>query len=473
MGPLLDVGVKKIGGQCLRTWHFAKPIIDIGYNVKLVTIPIPDKDRSSAEKKLFLEKKYSNFPYIEFQQNNPFVVLPELQRIHDEFFPDVLLGVNTFPSYMVCSLKSMKPIWVDLNGWCMVEGQTKAYLDKNDSILQYFWKLERRICLRADKFSTVSEPQAIALIGELAATGRLNSYTFNYNFATSIPNAVNELHFNFSPVNNKKMLRGIKVPDNAFILLWSGGFNTWTDIDALSAIIESFLKYNKNRYFVSTGGMVDGHDEKTYLRFLNKIEQMENRDRCIIEGWIETEKMLHYYAESDLGINIDSENYETQFGARNRLTNMLASGLPVITTKGPEISSMIDRAGVGWAVPIGNTTTFILKLNALAEHPEQLKIISKKAKAWAAEEFSYQKTTQRLAKWLKNPSLSPDNAVRFKKVQDISEMFNCPINPIDKENFINENFNVDELIAAQRDLNILRSKPLFKLLHSIKKIFKK
>ncbi len=470
-GPLLDKGVKKIGGQCLRTWHFTKPLIDKGHTVKLLTIPIPDKDIDFGNQQLFTEKTYSGFSYITFGKNHFPEILPEIQKIHNDFKPDVLLGINTYPSYLLCSLKSIKPIWSDLNGWCMVEGQTKAFLDKNDGVLDFFWKLERRICLRSDKISTVSEPQRLALIGELASLGRLNKDTFNYSFGASISNAVNELHANFIPSENNAKLRGIKTPKDAFILLWSGGFNTWTDVDSLYKITDTFLRGNENRYFVATGGIVDGHDERTYIRFKELVKNSSVKDRIILEDWIETEKMLCYYSESDMGINLDSENYETQFGARNRITNMLASGLPVITTLGTEISIQLVNAGVGYGIKIGNTESFILKLNEAANNKSNLLIMKKMAREWAIKEFSYEKTTQPLIQWLQNPQPAPDNLNKITACKNPEEFYYKYCNNLEKEALFLENNNIDEILIAQRDLNIIRSKSIYKLLKKLKKIF--
>lgn len=467
-GPLLEKGVRKIGGQCLRTWHFTKPILDTGCEVFLATIPIPNKDSKDEVKDVFRKKEYSGFPYTEFLANNPYVVIPALQKICADFSPDAIVGVNPYPSYLACSLKTFLPIWTDLNGWAMVEGQTKAHLDKNDSILHYFWNMERQICLRADKFSTVSEPQRLALIGELAALGRLNSFTFDYRFAVSIPNAVNELHANHELIPSKKILRGVKVPESAFILLWSGGFNTWTDVDALVRIVGSFLKKDKSRFFVATGGMVEGHDETTYLRFKEAVEKSEWRERCLLEGWIETETMLNYYAESDLGINLDSDNYETQFGARNRITNMLASGLPVITTRGSEITVMMEKAAVGWAIPIGDTEGFIHKLDELAINSFIIKNIRQKARDWATVAFSYHKTTEAVLDWMKAPQIAPDNAERFQKLKRGKSRVDAAITPLEREAVALMENDILSLINDSRDLNIIRSRPFYKFLRRLK-----
>ncbi|HMX61502.1 MAG TPA: hypothetical protein PKD58_00375, partial [Candidatus Sumerlaeota bacterium] len=47
-GPLLESGARVMSGQCLRTWHFCKPLLDAGHAVELMTVPIPGTTTDDA-----------------------------------------------------------------------------------------------------------------------------------------------------------------------------------------------------------------------------------------------------------------------------------------------------------------------------------------------------------------------------------------------------------------------------------------
>ncbi|MCX7766888.1 MAG: glycosyltransferase, partial [Candidatus Sumerlaeia bacterium] len=380
IGPLLAPGVTKVGGQCLRTWHLVHPLLSAGHNIRLFTIPIPDRDTDILTLPVIEEKTYKDFTYTQINRHS----FEELSRILyaevAEFSPDALLGINTFPASVLALLDTNIPFWADLNGYAMAEGQTKCRLYQNDAELEIFWRQELSIVRRADKFSVVSQPQKFALLGELALAGRLNRFTFDYEFVHWIPNAVNEMYLNL-PDTNRRFLRGKLVPPEAFIVLWSGGFNTWTDVDFLYQALSKAMQANPRIHLVVAGGMVDGHDERTYPRFQQLVAESPFKERFHLCGWIPAEQTPYFFIESDLGINIDTINYETIFGARNRLTNMLAMGLPVLTTLGTEISHIIETERLGFTLPIGDLQEFVTTIIKAEQNRTQLKEIGARARA--------------------------------------------------------------------------------------------
>ncbi|MBN1900528.1 glycosyltransferase [Candidatus Sumerlaeota bacterium] len=463
-GPLLEKGVKKIGGQCLRTWHLVSPLLEDGHHVSLVTLPIPDREnppeklRESSEK-----RKFEGFPYTAVLKEDPSFLLPFLAREIKNVKPDCILGINTHPSAIAARAAGQIPFWADLNGWAMVEGQTRAFLDKDDSFLSLFWKDELDAVRRADHFSTVTQNQKYALIGELAVCGRLNQHTFDYPFADMIENAVNLMFMEPPPSDASPQLRGARIPKDAFAILWSGGFNTWTDIDLLYSALISAMEKNERIHFVSTGGSIDGHDEKTYARFHRLVAASPLRKRFVLLGWVEAELLPVIYSECDIGINVDAINYETLFGARNRVTNMLAAGLPVVTTLGTEISKTIKKETLGIAVPLDDSGALSAALCKMAEDEEESRRMGEAAREYALSHYSYKATTDSLRDWIKAPSLSPDNLKKVEGAPDETDLLKTWNSGVEKKFALLQDADLDALAKAERDLASIRGKPLFKL----------
>ena len=130
-------------------------------------------------------------------------------------------------------------------------------------------------------------------------------------------------------------------------MLWAGGYNTWTDVDLLYDALSTAMEEVPSLVFVSTGGAIEGHDEVTFERFRRKTQIGAASERFHFAGWVPTAEVPSYYFESDLGINVDGLNYETLFGARNRLNEMMKVGLPILTTTGTEISHVISNHRLG------------------------------------------------------------------------------------------------------------------------------
>ncbi len=465
IGPLLAPGVTKVGGQCLRTWHLIQPLLSAGHNIRLFTIPIPDKDTDILTLPVTEEKTYNDFSYIQINRHSIEEILRILYAEVAEFSPDALLGINTFPASALAMLETNIPLWADLNGYAMAEGQTKCRLYQNDGELEIFWRQELSIVRRADKFSVVSQPQKYALLGELALAGRLNRFTFDYEFAHWLPNAVNEIYLKL-PDTNQRYLRGKLVPAEAFIVLWSGGFNTWTDIDFLYQALSMAMQANPRIHLVVAGGMVDGHDERTYPRFQQLVAESPFKDRFHLCGWIPAEQTSYFFIESDLGINIDTINYETIFGARNRLTNMLAMGLPVLTTLGTEISHIIAAEKIGFTVPIGDLQGFASTIIEAAENRARLKEIGEQARAYALKNFSYSATTRDLQQWMAKPASAPDNQEKYRNQRQ-------ELNEVEKRIGIILGDRWRDWEQASYELDRLRSKKLFKLYKFFKRLLGK
>lgn len=403
VGPLPFENRKKVYGLSLRTWHFLKPLLDAGHEICLVAMQLPDPYKEEKIPQI-LQIERDNLLYFSVDELYVFMDINYLQMHHDVFQPDAIIGVNTHAAQQACRLKTDCPIWADLNGWVMAEAQAKAALYKDDHFIDYFWKQEAPIVHRADRFSTVSAPQKFALIGELAVGGRLTKETFGYEFVEVIPNSVENKDYR----PTKTVLRGVKVEQDDFVILWSGGYNTWTDVETLFKALTQAMSQNLKIKFVSTGGKIDGHDDMTYPRFLKMIENSPYKDRFLMLGWVPTEDIENYHFESNLGINIDAMNYEVLFGARNRLTHMMKTGLPVLTTVGTEVTQTIQKEKLGLTFQVGNVENLAQQIIWSALHRDEINQIGQRGKQYVLNHWTIEKTTEAVQAWAKNPTHAPD-----------------------------------------------------------------
>ncbi|MBN1297364.1 glycosyltransferase [bacterium] len=389
-----------------RTWQFTRPLLDMGHRICLVCCRHLAAYQEADLPPIHAEE-HGNLVYYSVEQP-VFENTAWLQRIHDHFEPDCIIGATVFPSFIAVRLTTDVPIWADLFGHVMAEAQTKSFVFNDNYYISKLWKQEKTILDRADVFSVVSTPQAYATIGELGTRFRLNRATTGYSFIRVIPCSINEHVTLETPGTTSGVLRGKHVPDDAFIILWSGGYNTWTDIESLFTALESVLRLYPNVYFVSTGGRIASHDELTYGNFLNRIESSEYRDRYVMLGWIPFNEVPLCVKESNVGVNIDLYSYEGILGSRNRLMDWMQAGLPVVTSELCELSEAIRQRQLGLTFRPENPGELTEVLIRAIEHPADLKEMTERARRYVMAELTAQVTTEPLVKWVDDPHRAPD-----------------------------------------------------------------
>ncbi|MBN1515190.1 glycosyltransferase [Candidatus Sumerlaeota bacterium] len=466
-GPLLEPGVRFFSGQCMRTLHFMQPLLDMGHEVRLAIHPISDLHFDPKTTAVSEEAQHGALRYLKLNSNTERLIMPALQLAHDAFEPDCVIGVNPFPSHLACRLRTNVPVWCDMNGYAMVEGQTRAHVYQSDDCLPHFHRRELSVLRRADKISVVSRRQYFAVLGELAMAGRLNRHTFDYDFGGCIPNAVNPHFMQFDPNYERPRVNG------EFRVLWCGGFNTWTDVDFLYDALTAAMERNPSIRFIATGGVIEGHDEKTFVRFQELVQSSPYADRIELLGWVESEKVDELLLSCQLGVNVDARNYETMFGARNRITTMLACGLPALTTLGAEITEDLREEGVALTVPLGDRAGFTEAILHAAEEPQKLSELARRAREFALEEYECASTIRACLDWTERPQLAPDNAARLELPGDPDASLTLrPLNGVDWILAELERHTMQRLVENTRDLELIRNKPWYRILRSIKRMFR-
>jgi glycosyltransferase involved in cell wall biosynthesis len=303
------------------------------------------------------------------------------------------------------------PFWADLFGHVMAEAQARAYIDGDDECLFHYWNSEYNIISSADIFSCVSSRQQYALIGELGAVGRLNKYTSGYDFTSIIPCGIPLAEYR----HTKSVFRGgdiIKKDD--FVVLWTGGYNTWTDIDTLFEGLTAAMEKNPKIKFVSTGGEIPEQDLVTYPRFLSMINGSSHRDRFVMKGWVPGEDVPNYYFEADLGINIDKDIYEVRLGSKNRILDWFRAGLCVLSSNVCELTDIMEKEKIGYTFKPYDYKDLSKKLIYLADNQDEVKKTAIAGKKYALLNFNFNKTTEKLQKWAGDPAFSPDRGEERK-----------------------------------------------------------
>jgi len=400
-----------------RTWNTIQFLREKGCQVVAIGMRLTGSfSEDYPAEKMYREK---NLVYYSVDELSHFHDLDYLKSRLQGESPDCIVGVNSFPAKQAALLQLPIPFWADLNGYIMTEAQSKAFRFNNNRWLHHFWPIEKPVLYEADKFSTATERQKYALIGELATIGRLNKETYNYHFAHTFPNCLDPSLIPPPPEKTEK-------ENDRFSVLWSGTLNTWADVKTLARGIYLAKKELPRLQLILTGGSVKGHDEKTSRIFQEEVEKYHLQDTIKFTGWLELNELDRYLYNSDCGLCIDDFCWESFIGARYRITNMLGYGLPVICTENTEISRNVKNNHLGITIKPRSPEELKKALLTIASDLSTWRKKKKQIQQKALELFHYQKVLQPLGEWVKSPSFSPDHkGFRFPSCSE-EELMNVP-----------------------------------------------
>jgi len=402
----------KIEAAHYRTWQFLQPLIDDGHEICLCAGARGEPALSNAQDmpaEWRGQVRYHPMPFgrVGWQ--------PLLQAAHDSFQPDCIVAVNYFQCLYATRLKTDRPIWMDLYGEIFTLIQAANFRTQTDRGLQTTIEFVRDILQTGDAFSGCSLPQQHAIVGELGMAGRLNRHTFGFEFAhTVLPGAPPIPKQMPARPTTRTLLQPLGIAPDDFVVLWCGGYNTWTDVDTLFKGLEQAMAAAPRLHYVSVGASTYAGPDNVYERFCNMAKQSRFAERFHLLGWRPWSEMKQFYAESNVGINIDALHYETIYGTRTRLVEMIASGLPVVTSLGAELSYLLQARDAALTFAVGDATNLGRQLATLAAQPERCRALAQAAYSYAADALSFATTTLPLRQWVRTAQLAPDKLPRHR-----------------------------------------------------------
>jgi len=333
--------------------------------------------------------------------------MPRLQAILDRFDPDCVVAVDFYPALWATRLKTTRPIWMEFYGDPLTISQVARFRSGSDQGIGTTIALMRAALMRGDVFSVCGAPQAHMLVGELAMCGRLNSRTLGYEFTRVI--APGTPPVSAQEEQRTERLTALGIPPDAFVVLWCGGYNTWTDADTLYSGLVAAMAGNPRVHFLSAGASTYQASETVYDRFIKRIQSCTYADRFHLLGWRPWQEIAALYQVSDVGVSIDAVHYETIYGTRTRLMEMLAYGLPVITSYGCELSYQIPVKGAGIGFVSGDVNGFAKAILDSVSSPDVLANMRQAARDMVLGEWSFRATTAELRAWVCTPKVAPDH----------------------------------------------------------------
>ncbi len=431
MSRILVIGVGTPGflesrfhaGPGLRSQHFATALAREGHDVLLLAVLAGHDARETdhAGERQTVCAPGAQPIDVELVREQD-LLRPAMRRRIEAFAPEAVVGVTVYAAALAARLRLDAPLWADVFGDIMAEAQAKAARTGSDWSIVHFWTLFRPVLESADRFSAVSGAQAYALIGQLGLAGRLSLRTAGEELVVTIPCAAEP-----PPVRADRAIarRELAFEDEDFVLLLSGGVNTWCDVETITTGIAQAMAIEPRLRVVVTGGAIPGHDEASHatlaagLRALDRtntspaanVTQRSREDRASlvrILGWIDRADLADVYAACDLALHIERPMYERALGAENRVVEWLAHGLPLVTTALSETTADLVRRGAAFSCNPGDASDLAREIVRLARGPDLLQQASRCGREWVERERGFSRTAAPLIEWCAAPHAAHD-----------------------------------------------------------------
>jgi glycosyltransferase involved in cell wall biosynthesis len=166
---------------------------------------------------------------------------------------------------------------------------------------------------------------------------------------------------------------GIEAEDR--VLLWAGGVWRWLDAETPIRAVERLRAEGRavHLVFLGTGrpalhpGSVPTSAEEAVA--FARGRGLEGECVHFNRGWVPYAEREAWLAEADVGVCAHHDHLEARFSFRTRVLDHLWAGLPSVVSSGDSIGDLVDRRGLGRAVPPGDYEAFAAALGELLDDP--------------------------------------------------------------------------------------------------------
>ncbi|MFK7988896.1 MAG: glycosyltransferase family 4 protein [Sandaracinaceae bacterium] len=370
-GPFRHSGASSLSAHGLRSWHVARTLEQDGHAVTLVALrSAHTEDWPAARVTRSVEHGIDVMDVSEHLPRERGAWLRDaLPR------PDAYVGVGLDGCAAATALCGETPVFADLNGAPFAEAQVKAAAVGHARWTAGVHARFVSVLERADRFGACSPLHRGALIGQLGLVGRLGAAETGEELVHVMPNGL-----------CAEELDALSVPARAhdgFVLLLSGGFNTWFDEDMAHRVITRALGAHPGLRVRVLGGGIEGHYTAGFRRFDEKVRTGAHADRVEFLGWVPASALPDHYAGADAALLCDRPGYEGELGARTRVLDWLAAGLPVVMTRLSAISVELECEGAALTASPGDDAALAEHVRRLISSPDQTRDMRSLARASA------------------------------------------------------------------------------------------
>ncbi|MEQ8819700.1 MAG: glycosyltransferase [Sumerlaeia bacterium] len=322
---------------------------------------------------------------------------------------DAVLGVGSLmPAAAAAMLGEAlrRPAWSDLFGDPLAElhGEETAPnspASENHPRRDQVWKLMRETLLRADAFSTVSERQRDALLGQLLLLGRWGGAADPgpeariHCVPCAVPASWAEAKQPDPDFPEALAERGL-APETPFVFV-GGSWTPWLAAREMGAALRRLLEDEPEAWVVIRGGPARGIAGPV-CRTFNEALGESDRVVALAPGDADEAALL---AHARAALLLDRPIAESRLGSRNRLLAFARWGLPTVASVRAEVAADLAAEGLVLAAdPSDGELTVAALREAVGFSVQKRRALQRKGRAYL-ERVTYEATLAPVLDWLR------------------------------------------------------------------------
>jgi len=214
------------------------------------------------------------------------------------------------------------------------------------------------------------------------------------------------------PVKRRAVLKGVRpgIAPTDKVLIWNGGTTDWYDPDSFLLALHTIAQRRGDVKAVFLGATYPNVPRlgwgKRFRSALEAAHQLGLYGATVFFqfGWVPYDEVPDYLLEAEAGVCTYMYHLETYYSLRTRFMDLFWAGLPIICTRGDFLADLIEREGLGIAVPPGNHKALAEAILRLLDD-DSLRSRMRQNIQRVRERFSWEKTLEPLIQFCRNVSL--------------------------------------------------------------------
>ncbi len=342
---------------------------------------------------------------------------PKAAASHEKWADIIIVqghALQQFPALETTQKALVVDIYDPLHLEQLEQGRKFSIKRWNDQIANSTEALNHQIAL-GDFFLCASERQRHFWLGQFAALGRVNAYTYSRDPELETLLAVAPFGIpSQPPVANGSGARGVIPgigPDDKLVV-WGGGIYDWFDPESLIRAVGAVAKKHPDVRLLFMGVKHPNPDVPEMeavqrARVLADTLGLAGKNVFFNENWVPYEQRQNYLLEADLGVSTHFQHVETTFSFRTRILDYLWTGLPIVSTEGDSFGDLIAEEDLGAVVREKDVAGLTAAIEGLLYDAKR----NQKARANVArvrDRFTWERAMQPLLEYCRQPLRAAD-----------------------------------------------------------------
>jgi glycosyltransferase involved in cell wall biosynthesis len=268
---------------------------------------------------------------------------------------------------------------------------------------------------RGDFFLCASEKQRDFWLGQMAGIGRLNPKTYDEDESLRALLAVVPFGVTDEPPHRtgpglRGVMPGVEAGDE--VILWGGGVYNWFDPITLLRAVDA-LRAARPAVRLVFMGMRHPNAEIARMSMEDQTRKLAAELGLVgthvffNEDWVPYDDRQNVLLDADVGVSTHLDHLETAFSFRTRVLDYFWASLPVVVTAGDALADLVERRGLGIAVPPQDVEALAAALDLVLSDGE----FAARCRANIASvvpELRWSEAVRPLVEFCRNPRRAPD-----------------------------------------------------------------